>query len=190
MPRPNLGTFIERKLKKWFSMTLDLTGDGVVNWDDFENAVERIVSAEDAKRNARLKILRKRIEQNYQKYFWDLCAAGDANNDGNVDLDEWLDVMDGIVGKLKETNEFPEWFEGLHKALWRSVEFLEERNVQSNEFAEMMAIWNVQSNYAEKAFDFITENGAKKMDYALFSDLMKKYFKCETPGHPLNLGCQ
>jgi len=33
-----------------------------------------------------LKILRKRLEQHFQKYFWDLCAIGDANNDGNIDL--------------------------------------------------------------------------------------------------------
>jgi len=144
---------------------------------------------EDAKRNARLKILRKRSEQNYQKYFWDLCAAGDANNDGNVDMDEWLDVMDGIVKGLKETGEFPEWFEGLNKALWRSVEFLEERNVSSKEFCEMLAIWNVKEMHAEKGFDFITENGAKKMDYPLFSQFMKKFFLCETPGHAMNLGC-
>lgn len=190
MPRPNLGQFIERKLKKWFNMTLDVNNDGLVNWADFEDAIERLVPAEDAKRNARLKILRKRIEQNYQKYFWDLCAAGDANNDGNIDLDEWLDVMDTIVKQLKETGQFPEWYEGLHKALWRSVEFMEERNVSKQEFAEVLSIWNVTANNAEKGFDFITEHGAKKMDYPLFSEFMKKYFTCDSPGHPMNLGCQ
>ena len=44
------------------------------------------MSQEDANKNARLKILRKRLEQHFQKYFWDLCAIGDANNDGNIDL--------------------------------------------------------------------------------------------------------
>ena len=66
-----------------------------------------IVPKEDAERNSRLKILRKRLEQNFQKYFWDLCEVGDANKDGNIDLEEWLDVMNDI----------------LHKALFRSNEF-------------------------------------------------------------------
>ena len=44
------------------------------------------MSQEDAQKNARLKVLRKRLEQHFQKYFWDLCAVGDANNDGNIDL--------------------------------------------------------------------------------------------------------
>ena len=79
---------------------------------------------EDANKNARLKILRKRIEQNFQKYFWDLCAAGDANGDGNIDLDEWLDVMNDIIRQLKESGKFPEWYEGLHKSLFRATEFL------------------------------------------------------------------
>ena len=38
--------------------------------------------------------------------------------------DEWLDVMNDIIGGLKDKNEFPEWYEGLHKALWRANEFL------------------------------------------------------------------
>ena len=69
---------------------------------------------------------------------------GDANKDGNIDLgksqrvnvgvsftfslwlwtDEWLDVMNDIIGGLKDKNEFPEWYEGLHKALFRANEFL------------------------------------------------------------------
>jgi hypothetical protein len=38
--------------------------------------------------------------------------------------DEWLDVMNDIIGGLKDKNEFPEWYEGLHKALFRANEFL------------------------------------------------------------------
>ena len=42
--------------------------------------------------------------------------------------DEWLDVMNDIIGGLKEKNEFPEWYEGLHKALFRANEFLGNEN--------------------------------------------------------------
>lgn len=94
-----------------------------------------------------MKILRKRVEQQFQKYFWDLCAVGDANNDGNIDLgtvifvffaliyiyfiriDEWLDVMNDVIGGLKEKNQFPEWYEGIHKALYRANEFLGKNNL-------------------------------------------------------------
>ena len=78
---------------------------------------------EEAEKNSRLKVLRKRLEQNFQKYFWDLCEVGDANKDGCIDLEEWLDVMNDIIIHLKENKTFPEWFEGLHKALFRSNEF-------------------------------------------------------------------
>ena len=68
--------------------------------------------------NSRLKIVRLRTEQNFKKYFTDLCEKGDANGDGDIDLNEWLDVMDSIIGNLRETDVFPEWYEGLHKALF------------------------------------------------------------------------
>jgi hypothetical protein len=52
-----------------------------------------------------------------------LCEIGDANKDGNIDLDEWLDVMNDIILHLKQNSQFPDWYEGLHKALFRSNEF-------------------------------------------------------------------
>lgn len=186
--RSNISKIMEKKLNKWFAMTLDSNNDGLVNWTDFEKAIEAIVPTEDAKKNARLKILRKRVEQNFQKYFWDLCAAGDANGDGNIDLDEWLDVMNEIIKHVKDTNNFPEWYEGLHKSVFRAHEFFDDRNILKTEFADMMATWNVGEAEAEKAFDFITDLGKKKMDYNLFSELMKKFILNETQGHPLNFG--
>jgi len=32
--------------------------------------------------------------------------------------------MNDIIAGLKDKNEFPEWYEGLHKALFRAHEFL------------------------------------------------------------------
>ena len=79
---------------------------------------------DEATKNSRLKILRKRLEQNFKIYFKDLCEHGDANKDGNIDMDEWLDVMNDIIAQVRKSNMFPEWYEGLHKALFRSNEFL------------------------------------------------------------------
>jgi hypothetical protein len=59
--------------------------DGLIGVHLF-SLLQSIVSKDEAAKNARLKILRKRLEQHFQKYFWDLCAIGDANNDGNIDL--------------------------------------------------------------------------------------------------------
>ncbi|CAF3264938.1 unnamed protein product [Rotaria socialis] len=188
MPRENIPQSSIKKLEQFFSKTLDTNNDGLVNWTDFEAAIESIVSKDEAAKNARLKVLRKRLEQHFQKYFWDLCAVGDANKDGNIDLDEWLDVMNDIIGGLKDKNEFPEWYEGLHKALFRANEFLDERAVLKDEFANMLISWDIDESSSEKAYDFITEHGKKKMDYNLFSEFMKKFFLNEIPKHPLNLG--
>ena len=93
--------------------------------------------------------------------------------------------MNDIIGGLKEKNEFPEWYEGLHKALFRANEFLgkslvfpahiffrvypifffvDERAVSKDEFANMLISWDIDESSAEKAYDFITEHGQKKMD--------------------------
>ncbi len=41
---------------------------------------------------------------------------------------------------------------------------------------------------ADAAYDYITENGAKKFDYAIFSELMKQFFIHDEPNHPASLG--
>lgn len=46
-----------------------------------------------------------------------------------IRIDEWLDVMNDVIGGLKEKNQFPEWYEGIHKALYRANEFLGKNNL-------------------------------------------------------------
>ena len=91
--------------------------------------------------------------------------------------------MNDIIGGLKDKNEFPEWYEGLHKALFRANEFLgndgtcrkpdfdrelpfrlDERAVSKDEFANMLISWDIDESSAEKGYDFITEHGKKRMD--------------------------
>lgn len=48
-------------------------------------------------------------------------------------VEEWLDVMNDIIGGLKDKNQFPEWYEGLHRALFRANEFLGNNKVKRNQ---------------------------------------------------------
>lgn len=52
----------------------------------------------------------------------------------------------------------------------------------------MMLTWEIDEEAAEKAFDFITKNGQEKLDYSLFSKLMKMFFSENSTEHPINLG--
>lgn len=82
-----------------------------------------MIPMDGTKKNSRLKILRIRVEQHYQKYFQNLCEVGDENGDGDVDFNEWLNAMDIIIDYVKKNDSFPEWYEGLHRGLFRSNEF-------------------------------------------------------------------
>lgn len=52
----------------------------------------------------------------------------------------------------------------------------------------MMSTWAIKEEGSVKAFDFMTEDGSKKMDYTLFSKLMKLFFTFSEKDHPVNLG--
>ena len=52
----------------------------------------------------------------------------------------------------------------------------------------MMSVWDIEEKAADTAYDYITEKGKKKFDYALFSELMKQFFVHDEPNHPASLG--
>jgi len=83
-------------------------------------------------KNSRLKILRMRVEQHYKKYFDSLCEVGDENGDGIIDFNEWLNIMNVIIDYVRKNNSFPEWYEGLHKGLFRSNEFFGKLPLQND----------------------------------------------------------
>ena len=43
-------------------------------------------------------------------------------------------------------------------------EYLDERAVSKDEFANMLISWDIDEPSAEKAYDFITDHGKKRMD--------------------------
>lgn len=56
------------------------------------------------------------------------------------------------------------------------------------EFVVMMSTWDIDENASKAAFDYVTENGQKKMDYNLFSELLRQFFTNEEQGHVINMG--
>lgn len=52
----------------------------------------------------------------------------------------------------------------------------------------MMSTWEIDEGAAQRAYDYITEGGKKKLDYALFSEFMKQFFITSEKDHPVNLG--
>jgi len=176
------------KLMKYFVRTLDVNNDGVINWADFEHAIEAMVPLAHAEQDSRLKVLRKSLEKDFAQYFRDLCEKGDINQDGNIDLEEWLDVMDEIVYHLRKENKFPEWYTGLIKVLFRSHEFMDSDDATRKEFIKMLSTWNFDEEPAGKAYDYMTKNGEKKMNYALFEQFMHEFLTNNEQGHPVNCG--
>lgn len=65
---------------------------------------------------------------------------------------------------------------------------VDDRNVKKFEFVRMMQTWEIDEAAAAEAFDFMTHEGEKNMDYALFSELLKKFFTTQEQNHPINLG--
>jgi hypothetical protein len=72
--------------------------------------------------------------------------------------------MNNVIKHLKDTKQFPEWYEGLHKSLFRASEFMgkfilifnfrnlknniffssskDDRNISKDEFVNMMLTWS------------------------------------------------
>jgi len=184
----NLDGVLVHKLRKYFTNTLDQNADGVINWHDFEIAIEGIVPKADAEGDSRIGQLRRCLERDFRKYWADLCEKGDINLDGNVDQEEWFDVMDGIVGHLKNNESFPEWYEDFFKVLFHSQDFDNRNAITRDEFIDLLGTLSFEEEPAGRAYDYITQNGSKKLNYELFLDFMKQFHTNDKQGHPVNCG--
>jgi hypothetical protein len=164
-----MSKLIDEKLRKW------IVSDE--NQTDFKklSAFERGIPKEDPSKSARLRLLKRHVEQNSKKYFWNLCNANEAIGKNLIDLDDWYHVMNNITKYLRETGNFPNWFIQIQNAVWNSFEFVNNDNISEAEFCSLMFIWNVEKEKSSKEYNKVTNSNEHQMNFDLFIDFFRNF---------------
>ena len=149
-----------RKLTRYFN-AFDSDRNGVLEQSDFERNVRRVVAARDADVGSPEY---QWIHTKWMKVWSGLAAGADANDDGRVDLAEWLAYHDAQL-----RSDMPYWREieagGVTFAgyMFDVIDMDADGQISWREYSLFLRAYDVPSDLHERIFAQLDLNGDGKL---------------------------
>lgn len=171
--------FRKKKLLHVFTAFFDTNGSGSIDKQDFDLAIERIGklrgwSAGDAKYKA--------VETTLNKIWEGLQSGADANKDGQVTQEEWLNLWDSFA---KNPSAAEEWQKLYCKFIFELEDASDDGSIDSDEFSSVYASFGLNKVEAAAAFQKMAQ-GKSSVSWSEFQQLWKEYFSSEDVNAPAN----
>jgi len=173
--------FWNEKMKHLFYL-YDADKDGSITPLDFEILADKLsalVGQDDTKRREEYASARKTLCQEIMR--------ADANNDGKVTLEEWLDYHANLANELRKPDTNPEVLEQLSQRINTTFNMLDLNHdgyIAKDEWVKTCQFFGVDENTAEKSFQQITKHDKLEEDKA--KSLFFEYLKTDDPNHISN----
>ncbi|CAF1062563.1 unnamed protein product [Adineta ricciae] len=177
----NLNEFWSEKMKRLFYL-YDIDRDGSITPADFEILADKLstlVGQDDEKRREEYATARKALCQEIMR--------ADANQDGKVTLEEWLDFHRRLANELRKPGANPDLLPQLTQRINTTFNMLDlnhDGHIARDEWVKTCQFFGVDKDTADQSFtqvahgDNLEESVAKKM----FFD----YIKTDDPDHISN----
>ncbi|OWR47915.1 calexcitin-2-like [Danaus plexippus] len=171
--------FRKKKLTYLFKIFFDSDGSGSVTKEEFEQMIGKIAKAkgwadgDEAYKQAK-KVMGDIWEGIQQK--------ADINKDGEVSLDEWINLWDDFANNSGEPQP---WQAHYCKAIFFIQDSTGDGVIDKNEFSNVHASFGMSKEDAEKAFDKAA-NGKSGISWDDFQKLWLEYFTSEDENAPGN----
>jgi Ca2+-binding EF-hand superfamily protein len=173
--------FWNEKMKHLFYL-YDADGDGSITPIDFEILADKLstlVGQDDTKRCEEYASARKTLCQEIMR--------ADANQDGKVTLEEWLDYHANLANELRKPDTNPEILEQLSERINTTFNMLDLNHdgyIAKDEWVKTCQFFGVDEKTAEKSFEQITKDDKLEEDKA--KQLFFEYLKSDDPNHISN----
>ncbi|CAF0834087.1 unnamed protein product [Adineta steineri] len=173
--------FWNEKMKHLFHL-YDADGDGSITPRDFEILADKLsslVGQEDVKRREDYAAARKSLCQEIMR--------ADANQDGKVTLEEWLDFHKHLAKELHKPDTNPEILEQLSERINTTFNMLDLNHdgyIAKDEWVKTCQFFGVDQTTAEKSFEQLSKGDKLEEDKA--KHLFFEYLKSDDPNHISN----
>lgn len=174
-----LSEFRKMKLLYLFHSFFDHNSSGNIDKSDFDTALENIAklrgwSPSDEKYKETQKALIN---------IWDsLVKAADANQDGQVSIEEWLEMWQEYA---KNPSKALEWQNLYCKFIFDLQDDGGDGSIDVEEFSNVLQSFGLLKEDSVVAFEFMSR-GKKTITWKEFQELWKEYFVSENPSDPGN----
>jgi len=165
---PALSEFQKKKLTHVFNTFYDYNHDGVIEWADFTQTIEKICELHSwktggDKHKSGLAIL---------KTVWDgLQKLADKNEDNQVTKEEWFTMWADCLDQYNKTKTLPEWQTKYMNFFFEVTDTSGDNLIDLEEYSVVYETFGVPKESCKKAFNTISANGAKPITKDEFTKL-------------------
>jgi len=167
-----MGDFLRKKLEFLFRYRYDVNSDGMINFQDYESVVKKLTSAAAVQPGDKFY---DDTDARQQQTFAFLMEAADKDGDGEISMEEFIEWGMNI-GKQMDGDVIPDDLMTFFKLNWRNTDQNDDGIVDKEEYVAVHKLWDIPERLSGPAFDSLTNNGEKQMDYTLYLDVSKRFF--------------
>ena len=168
-----------QKLTRYFRV-YDVDDDGSIGKADFERVLENLRALHDLRDGApRWAALR----QAYLHRWEAVRTSADVDEDGGVDLGEWLDYWDAL---LADGDRYDAEVSGLVDRLHALFDTDESGRIDVDEFCNFYGAFGLRAEVAREVFDGLDGNGDGTVSRAELTEMAHQFYRSDDPAAPGN----
>lgn len=174
-----LSTLQNQKLTRYFRV-YDIDDDGIVGRADFERILENLrILHRAGPTDARWTGLRDAYLGR-----WEIVReSADADEDGGVDLQEWLDYWAEL---LTDDGRYEAEVSALVDRLYALFDTDESGRIEVDEFCSLYGAFGLRAELAREVFEGLDENGDGAVSRAELTEMAHQFYRSDDPSAPGN----
>lgn len=167
----------KKKLTAWF-YRLDVDSSESLNQHDFQVIVERISQALSLNPES---LTYAYLRTTYAS-MWRNVRLTDANQDGEVTLDEWLKYHEELI----DSESYHDRLKAQFDVLFNLLDFDQNKEISMTEYTVLVCAYGAEEKWAKENFKRLDLNGDGHISGPELLTLMDNFFRSDDPESPGN----
>lgn len=169
----------KKKLTRYFRV-YDVDDNGRIALPDFERVVENVRALHGVDVTSRA---HRELRDGYLRRWRALAESADADQDGGVDLGEWLAYWDGVMG---DGPRYPAEVTAVTESLFAAFDTDEDGILGADEFCNFYGVYGLQSALARQVFMDLDVDGDGQVTRRELVDMAHDFYRSNDPAAPGN----
>lgn len=167
------------KLTRYFRL-YDVDDDGRIALPDFERVVENVRVLHGAGENSPV---HRGLRQGYLSRWLALATSADVDQDGGVDLTEWLAYWDRVLG---DEDRYQTEIASVTGLLFEIFDTDGDGVLGADEFVNFYAVYGLKSALARQVFLDLDIDGDGHVTRRELEDMANEFYRSDDPDAPGN----
>lgn len=167
------------KLTRYFRV-YDVDDDGVIRPRDFERVVENVRTLHGLRDGSPG---HERLREGYLRQWEALRASADADDDGGVDLDEWLAYFAGVIA---DDERYGAEVESVTDGLFEIFDTDEDGVIGPDEFCDFYGVFGLSAALARRVFVALDDDADGAISRRELSGISHEFYRGDDPDAAAN----